>query len=415
MSSANAPLAQVIVVGGGPAGSSLAYGLASAGISVAVFEKSTFPRYKTCGGGVQARTARLLDFSIEPVVERVITRMRVTANMRDAFTKADNPLVYTVMRDRFDSFLAEKAKDRGALFFEDERVTALQEGPHDVLVQTSKRQTRAAIVVGADGAGSIVRRKLYPGLRLQNDLGVQAEVAVPIECLDDLRDTIVVDGGTLPGGYAWAFPKDKHMSIGAGGPLQIRDQIRRYYRDFLRMLEEQGIIRDYSVGRLSSHLLPTPMGENQLNTSRTLVVWDAAGLIDPFTGEGIYYAVRSGQIAASVIIRCSACEAPDLSPYTMEIASSVVSELERARALMYLFNTWPRGFHAWLRRSDGLCRAMARTLSGEKGYAGWREELGRAQFLWPVIDSVTSGIANRKLTRVTAGGGLSRARAGQAG
>ena len=402
MSSSAALLAQVIIAGGGPAGSTLAYRLAAAGMSVAVFEKATFPRYKTCGGGIQAKTAEILDFSIEPVVERILTKIQVTLHMGRPLVRLDDPPVYAVMRDRFDSFLADKAKEKGAHFFEDERVTDVQEGPDDVLVRTTRRLARASVVVGAEGAASVVRGTLYPRLELEADIGLEAEITVPVECLDELGETILLDWGTLPGGYAWVFPKGGHLSIGVGGPSQIRGRLRGHFRHFLAKLEEQGVIRDFSVDRVSAHRLPMVIGENRFNTPRTLLVGDSAGLIDPFTGEGLYYAVKSGQMAAAVISRSVLEEAPMLDPYTKEIAAAIASEIEYARSLMHLFNTWPGGFHAWLRRSDRLASAMARTLTGDKSYASWRHDLGMASFLWPLIDAASGRITRRKLARMAA-------------
>ena len=160
------------------------------------------------------------------------------------------------------------------------------------------------------------------------------------------------------------------------------------------------MIRDFSVDRFSAHPLPMALGENRLNTVRTLLVGDSAGLVDPFTGEGLYYAVKSAQIAASVIISSLGEETPDLDPYTEDISTAITSEIGHARCLMHLFNMWPGGFHAWLRHSDRLAGAMARTFTGDKTYASWRQDLGVANFLWPAIDDVSGRITGRKLARL---------------
>src|SRR3954447_5196767 len=104
-----------IVVGAGPAGSTAAYRLAAAGASVLLLDKATFPRDKPCGGGVTGRAARLLPFSIEPVVEDVVDRLDCGLRYRQHITRqARAPLAYMTQRWRLDHFLLQQAAEAGA-------------------------------------------------------------------------------------------------------------------------------------------------------------------------------------------------------------------------------------------------------------------------------------------------------------
>ena len=128
----------VAIVGAGPAGSTAAYLLATAGASVLLLDKATFPRDKPCGGGVTGRAARLLPFSIEPVVEDVVDRLECGLRYRHRFTRrARGPLAYMTQRRRLDHFLLQKAAEAGAEVREGETADA--------------RELDARMVIGADG------------------------------------------------------------------------------------------------------------------------------------------------------------------------------------------------------------------------------------------------------------------------
>lgn len=403
----------VAIVGGGPAGSTAAYWLARAGHEVVVVDRACFPRYKTCAGGLERKTVALFDFSLDPVIERVTDRLWGSCMLRRPLIRdADKPLVYCVMRDRFDAFLLDKAKASGVAVLEGERALAIEERGDSVLIKTSHRAIRAKIVVGADGALSVVRRTLYPALRIERFIGAQAEVSLPMSDLERLTGTILMDMGALPGGYAWAFPKRDQLSVGAEGPLSLNKQVKAYVFRFLTMLVQEGVVGDCKVERISCHLLPMAMpaeaGDHRLHTARTVLAGDAAGLVDPLTGEGIYYAVRSARLAAEVIsgalkdargqqdtpgkegLRRQLAYEPDLAGYTEEIRSTLLPEITSARSFRYVHSLSPTGFHAWLRRSDRLWNGLTRSFAGEKTYASWRAELGGAEPLWPAIDRIAA-------------------------
>src|SRR4051794_31776088 len=140
----------VAVVGGGPAGSTAAYRLATAGKRVLLVDRARFPRDKPCGGGVTLRAARLLPFSLDPVVEDVVTRVEIGLRYRSTFTRtARGPLVYMTQRKRLDDFLLRKAQAAGAHVEEGTTVDA--------------RELDARFVVGADGCNGVSAKQLGLG------------------------------------------------------------------------------------------------------------------------------------------------------------------------------------------------------------------------------------------------------------
>src|SRR6185436_15671418 len=117
----------VVVVGGGPAGAIAAYELAKRSLRVALLEKQKLPRYKTCAGAVAPHVAKLLDFPLDPVIERTVHKMRITVNGKRPFVReAERPFAHMVMRDRFDAYLVGVAERAGVVVYQQAPLTGLE-------------------------------------------------------------------------------------------------------------------------------------------------------------------------------------------------------------------------------------------------------------------------------------------------
>src|SRR6266571_4271772 len=148
-----------IVVGLGPAGAVAAAELARAGLSVLGLEWKAMPRYKVCGGALSARTDRLLEPDYHSVVEETIHRVRFQFAGTEAFEISfPEPIAYMVMRDRFDAYLVQKARDTGAVVRQNERAVRVCEYADRVEVETQQGRYHSKVIVGADGANSLVAR-----------------------------------------------------------------------------------------------------------------------------------------------------------------------------------------------------------------------------------------------------------------
>src|SRR4051812_40224119 len=151
----------VAIVGGGPAGSTAAYRLATAGKRVLLVDRARFPRDKPCGGGVTLRAARLLPFSIEPVTEDVVTRVGLGLAYGCAFERTTTgPLVYMTQRRRLDHFLLQQAADAGAHIEEGQTVDA--------------RELDARYVIGADGCNGSAAKQLGLGGGIVHGVALEA-------------------------------------------------------------------------------------------------------------------------------------------------------------------------------------------------------------------------------------------------
>lgn len=150
----------VMVVGAGPGGSAAAYELACRGVKVGLFEQKRLPRYKPCGGCLSLKIDQILEPDFHPLVEQTVYGATFTFEGLDEFrVRSKRPVAYMVMRDRFDYFLAEKARRVGAEVHPEERVLEVAERPGGVRVKTSKGEHQAHYLVGADGANSVVARR----------------------------------------------------------------------------------------------------------------------------------------------------------------------------------------------------------------------------------------------------------------
>ena len=372
----------VIVVGAGPAGATLAYELSRQGINVLILEKERLPRYKACAGGITVKTAKLLGFDFSSVTRDTVRGAKVAYGSRRSFTKSyPQPLIHMVMRDEFDQLLVKRAREAGATLADNERVRQVKIAEQVVKVETANHVFTAQVVVGADGARSVVAANV--GLMRDVDLGIglEAEISVPGQRLVQWESLMGLDLGHMRGGYGWVFPKKDHLSVGVGSPLR---QAKRLKSGYQAVLKSHGL-NDCSATRIRSHWLPVRRKGMAIQYGRCLLLGDAAGLVDPVTGEGIHNAVRSARIAAPVIEHYLQGNSPNLKEYEAAVDKQIMPELRAARALARAFAWFPGLVFDAVESSDRLWNACCRLLRGEDTYVTLKRRLGPAQVFFDMI------------------------------
>jgi geranylgeranyl reductase family protein len=363
----------VLIVGAGPAGSTLAYEMARLGANVVLLDKAKFPRGKTCAGGLNQRTVRLLPFDITPVVERVITGISFTRNLEEPLLRRyAEPLMVTVLRENFDALLVRQAVQAGARLLDGSAFKGLADQGETVQVETTSGALAARFVVGADGAHSPVAKSLDLIQKQSYILAIHSEV--PISLFPWLeQDMIHIDWGSHKRGYAYLFPKRNTLSIGAGGFGISPTLIKNYQRAFLETYSQKEETQPFST---AGYILPLRRKRRAIQKGSCLLLGDAAGLVDPFTGEGIYCAVRSAQIAAPVLAEALRGNGRSLHLYQERIDRELMPELESARFVREIFNLRPAYFHRKLATNDRWWNAMARILRGERTFLDVKKKLG---------------------------------------
>jgi geranylgeranyl reductase family protein len=361
-----------IVVGLGPAGAIAAAELARAGLSVLGLEWKAMTRYKVCGGALSARTDRLLEPDYHSIVEETIHRVRFQFAGTEAFEiSSPEPIAYMVMRDRFDAYLVQKARDTGAVVRQNERAVRVCEYADRVEVETQQGLYRSKVIVGADGANSLVARMLFPGRRGRVLGALEGEVLLNGATSSLGAGAIVLDLGVVAGGYGWVFPKEGCLSVGVAGLQGRHHNPRSAYQKFVRA--EPALDRLVVPNGLG-HPIPLYGGKAaerlSLTTSRSLLVGDAAHLVDPVLGEGIYYAMLSGRMAARTAADYLQGLTPGLQAYDAQVASEFYPEFRAAARLAWAVYTFPRLVHGALRRRPTAIHLFADVLKGHATYQG---------------------------------------------
>ncbi|HOV79723.1 MAG TPA: NAD(P)/FAD-dependent oxidoreductase [Bacillota bacterium] len=361
----------VIIAGAGPSGSTLACRLAGAGMEVLVLEKDQIPREKPCGGGVTYKTSRLFDFSWQETVEDTVRT--VIFNFRGkGEVKVDSPLpvAYMVMRRNFDRLLAERARAAGAVILEGTALKEITAGNGGVLISAGGKIYRGKLFAGADGVNGRSARQL--GLYSPKETGPTLEVEIECspEILGKSRGTIKIDCGAAPWGYGWIFPKKNHLSTGVGAFMHNVKGLRRHLHDFLH---REGL---GGAKALSCRGYPIPIGggrKKKIHAKSAILLGDAAGLVDPFCGEGIYYVIKSAYLAAQAILD-NATSLGDAPGYYQELVDrQITAELAIARRLARIFYTFPSASFNLIERRPEIAEQMIRIVYGEGNFSDLKD------------------------------------------
>ncbi len=360
---------QVIIVGAGPAGAYLAYLLATAGIKTLVLEKERFPRYKPCGGGVTPKAINFLPFDLGAVIEDVVHTITFTHRLDNPVTITVNkPIAYMVSRERFDAFLADKAKEAGAQILEGVRVNRVEVTGGYVSVNANAVEWQGKILVGADGAFSVVARSLGFGGRKMLAATLESEIPVPAATIKQSQGTIKIEYGLVPNGYAWIFPKAGHLSAGVWSNSAKQIKLRGLLEKFLQV---ENLSKFSSGVRPLGWAIPVKPQPGELHRGRALLLGDAAGLADALTGEGIYAALFSAHLAAKVIAEQVDQPVPDLQKYANLVREEMGADMAGANRLTHWIPPITGLIHSVLRRHQELVHEFMEVAGGNISYTNF--------------------------------------------
>lgn len=420
-----------LIVGAGPAGCAAAFDLAHAGRRVLLLEKRSFPRHKACACGLTRKTLKALRYSVDSVIERscrdVVLQEAGAAflNGRRTADKAcevrvhlRNPFCAMAVRERFDAFCLERTLAEGKSGYRPELrkiegIVSLRELPTHVELEIAlpdggTERLQAAVLIGADGSNGQTRR-LSAGLLAGRETSATAttlpaepawyargfalEATVPYTALPaklpagDAPLDLVFDFAPIAGGYGWLFPKGDHINIGVGGFVpQTGLSSSAETGGMVYETVSRALLNDYTQTKLGVDLTTLPGahvsgqhlglgGHAYVPKGRILLTGDAAGLVDPLTGEGIHSALVSGQAAAAAVLETTATRGS-----TSAASSSAAEELAAA----YLRHLQP--LQATLAFSHRAARSFYR--EPERGFKVMRTPLLRRLVLKTYADGL---------------------------
>jgi geranylgeranyl reductase family protein len=334
------PSWDVAVVGGGPAGLSAAHAAATTGARTIVLERAEHPRYKTCGGGLLGPSLGIATRRIRVPERDTIEAITFTRDGRRGYTRrATRPLLTMVRRDDFDQAWYSAALAAGATVRQHAQVRGIAQDDHAATILLADgTEITAKVVIGADGSAGITAR--HVGVTLdQQDLGLELELSATEADRRAWRGRVQLDWGPLPGSYGWVFPKDDELTVGVITAKGRGAETKRYLTDFVRGLglDNRTVIRD------SGHLTRCRRPDSPLRRGRVLVAGDAAGLLEPWTREGISFALRSGMWAGEVAAH--AAGPADLAGYDRRVTGELEPEMAAGRRMLKVFSKHPALIH----------------------------------------------------------------------
>ena len=363
----------VAILGGGPAGATCAERLAASGMKVVVLDEK-LAWEKPCGGGITHKAYQQYPYLRENATPKqaITDTVLMAPKSGNAKLRLDNPLLIYSRLDLNDMLL-RRASDAGAQL-EKTRVQALERTSGGWRIRTRDGVIDASFCIVATGARNPLRDfgTVFTAADTMCALGYYVEGS---------RDRIDIQFLPHFEGYIWVFPRCGHLSVGICGKGVPTPTLRKWLEDWMTRKGYR-----WQGARFYAHLIPSlrsqALLDNRVSGDGWLAVGDSAGFVDPITGEGLYYAVRSGDLASQIVLNESVAPAAKAQAYRELVRTDFLDDLYIASRLCHRFYTGNFLFGQvtdrmvqFVRRSKRFGDLMRDLFSGSQTYTGLRERV----------------------------------------
>lgn len=355
-----------LIVGAGPAGATAAYHLAKQGHKVLLLDKTSLPRYKPCGGGVSPAIAQWFDFDFTPVIEQKVNKVKYTWKLDDPAQARLGQLdpMWMVDRGAFDQLIVNKAIEQGAQLEVNAEVISIQAQPEGWSVKTATNTYSGKYLIGADGVDGYIAKSLGLGTQEQS-LGATLEVTTPQP--PENPDTAYFEFGLLKNGYIWNFPKAQGYTISGAIFRGNKTKVPELKKQILDYANKFGL--NVSNAKYSEYKLGLWQENRVLHTEKAVIIGEAAGILDPLTGEGIRPAIWTGLQASIAIDKALQGDSKALSEYTQTVEKEWGNNMVLAQRLAGIFYQFPKIAYKVGVKRPGAGKMMAQILSGKLSYS----------------------------------------------
>ena len=355
----------IIIIGGGLSGSSIALNLSKKGYSTLVIEKEILHNIKPCAGGVASSIKKFLPLDIEKAVDSKIRNVEFRWKGSDnviADLSGESPF-WIVKREKLDQLLLDEAMKNGAEIIRPATVEKIiRESNKWIIDCSNKHKYKSEFIVIADGSQSRWVGHFNLGPRRPKFANT---IALRLKGLGDIpKDAVRFEFGFVKYGFAWAFPLKESVNIGLGTFIN---------NSFLEDEElNKEIIKSFGFQdfpfRVINKKLRIWNGFHKINGDKVLAVGDAASLCDPFLAEGIRPSLMSSFYAAESIDQCFCSNVDNLNNYSIKINNEWGKSMAWGKRIAQIFYRFPRtGYQLGVKRKTAPKR-IAQILSGEMNY-----------------------------------------------
>jgi geranylgeranyl reductase family protein len=345
---------------------------------VLLLDKARFPRDKPCGGGVTFRADTELDLDLAPVTEREIFGVRVSADLGPRFERTSNKLLARMtQRSRLDAHLAEQAVSSGAEFRDGVPVREIDTDHEGVTVRANGDAYHARMLIGADGVNGVTAKSLGLAPSAEHAVAFEANFAADSATMERWRSFIALDLGGIPGGYGWVFPKGDHLNVGVGGWKSEGPTLRRRLQRYCAYLGfDHSKLFDYR-----GYQLPLRADGEPVVRGPVMLAGDAAGLVDPLSGEGIWAAFVSGKLAAEEANRLLSGSVRNLDGYQRALDAVMDDEILASRRLAAILQRLPAFSVLMLKYNNRFWGYLTQIIRGDLTYPELPRKLGPLRHL----------------------------------